>query len=194
MGGVTAADYAWFREEPGESLCRSGGCLTFVRDMSPEEAFHRLGVTPEPAGRGVVPDPTDGPGHLISAYPAIGGTVLLEGGGYAGTLAEVTRRLSAGTAMAAVSLGTASGLEFLFAADGQAVTGFRPDEPHERWGRDPDRLLGHMRDLGMPVDGDDDGFDPLGAALALAERATGVRVTRAHLTVRPLTGSAEHLY
>lgn len=199
MSGPTAADYAWFDDEFGESLCVSGFCLTFVHDLSPEEAFERLGITPEKAETldwGMVD-------HPVAAYAAIGGTVLLEDSGYAGTLTEVTRRLSAGTAMAAVFLDVESHQQFLYAADGHLVTGFETDGPDQRWGRAPDRLLDQMRELGMPLDeeaveayldGGDDGYDPVLTAFALAERATGVRVTAGHLRRPPLVGSARHLY
>jgi hypothetical protein len=193
MSSGTAADYAWFDEKYGDSLCVSGFCLTFVRDLSPEEAFRRLGVTAEQ-----VDDPdepfTD---HQISAHPAFGGTVLLEENGYAGTMTEVTRRLSPGTAMAAVFLNVNAHQQFVYAADGHLITGFEPDGPDARWGADPDRLLGFMRDLGMPTDEadlDEDDDDPILTAFALAERATGVRVTADHLLRPALVGSAGHLY
>ncbi|WP_405140731.1 DUF6461 domain-containing protein [Sphaerisporangium sp. NBC_01403] len=211
MSGATAADYAWLGDYDGYSG-DSGFCVTFVHDLSPEEAFRRIGVTPaERAGDPFGPS-LDRP---IAACAAIGGTVLVETGGYAGTLAEVTRRLSEGTVTAAVHRGLDP--QFVYAADGQLVTGFEPDAPYLRWGRHPDRLLAHMRELGMPTgedelhdqqddDGRNDGHDesdestdagaddPVIAAVALAERATGVRVTAAHLARPALVGSAAHLY
>ncbi|GAA3826456.1 hypothetical protein GCM10022226_53980 [Sphaerisporangium flaviroseum] len=195
MSGATAADYAWFEEEFGDSLCVSGFCLTFVRDVSPEEALHRIGVTAEQA-KDVHKIPAE---HLVTAYAVIGGTVLLEEEGYAGTLVEVTRRLSAGTIMAAVYHDGNLDRQFLYSADGHLITGFAPDGPGARWGGDPDRLVVQMRQLGMPTagslrDDDHERADPLLTALALAERATGVRLTRDHLTGPALMGSAEHLY
>jgi hypothetical protein len=200
MSGVTASGYAWFEEEYGGSLCLSGFCLTFARDLSPEETFCRIGVTAKPPG-----DPGDPPtDYPITAYAAIGGTVLLEENGYAGTLVEVTRRLSAGTVTAAVFVNVNADQQFVYAADGRLITGFEPDGPDSRWGADPDRLLAHMRELGMPTEEDEarayldadpeDEYDPIITALALAERATGVRLTADHLTRPALTGSAGHLY
>ncbi|MEV6983269.1 DUF6461 domain-containing protein [Sphaerisporangium sp. NPDC051017] len=214
MADATAADYAWFEEKYGDSLWTSGFCLTFVRDLTPEDAFRRLAV----AGR-----PADDPGktsdaHPITAYTAIGGAVLLEDEGRAGTLAEVTRRLSAGTVTATVYLDAEDGPQFLFAADGHLVTGFEPGLPDGRWGPSPDRLLPQMRAVGLPTGHDD--ADPPGedtavgitadmdddtatgagpdtavlAAMALAERVTGVRLTWRHLARPALAGSAAHLY
>ncbi|RCG22797.1 hypothetical protein DQ384_34935 [Sphaerisporangium album] len=221
MADATAADYAWFEEKYGDSLWASGFCLTFVRDLSPEEAFRRVGV----AGR-----PADDPGKTsdarpIAAYAAIGGAVLLEDEGRAGTLTEVTRRLSAGTVTAAVCHDAEDGPQFLFAADGHLVTGFEPGAPDGRWGASPDRLLPQMRALDLPTDHDDAGepaegvadhhadhhahhyaddmapdtdedtaADALLAAMALAERVTGVRLTWRHLARPALVGSAAHLY
>ncbi|WP_214412286.1 DUF6461 domain-containing protein [Sphaerisporangium fuscum] len=197
MSGATAADYAWFDEKYGESLCVTGFCLLFVRQVSPEEAFRRVGVTAEP----VEPSGWSLQEHPLAAYPAVGGSVLLEAGGRMGTLVEVTRRLSAGTVMATVFLGVDDQRQFLYAADGRLVTGFETDGPDSRWGDAPDRLADQMREIGIPVDEkdvddrlDDEEFDPVLAAMALAERATGVRVTAAHLGRPALVGSARHLY
>ncbi|WP_248960824.1 DUF6461 domain-containing protein [Sphaerisporangium perillae] len=197
MSGATAADYAWFDEEYGESFVITGFCLTFVKDVVPEEALRRIGVTPDPAA-GL----DDISGHPIAAYAAFGGTVLLEPNGFAGTMTEVVRRLSAGTAMASVFLNVNAHQQFLFAADGRLVTGFEPDGPDVRWGADPDRLLPYMSDLGMPTEeeevdaalDDDEGDDPILTTMALAERATGVRLTRDHLARPALIGSSGHLY
>ncbi|MFC4534684.1 DUF6461 domain-containing protein [Sphaerisporangium dianthi] len=194
MNGATAADYAWFDEEyDGRPFC-----LTFVRDVDPEEALRRIGVTPGPAAE---VDWASFGDHPIAAYPAIGGAALLEYNGYAGTLAEAVRLLSAGTVMAAVFVNVNADQQFVFAADGLLVTGFEPDGSDERWGADPDRLLPQMLDLGMPTKDeeadaalDDDEYDPVLTVMALAERATGVRVTRGHLAGPALAGSAAHLY
>ncbi|GGL02652.1 hypothetical protein Sme01_19730 [Sphaerisporangium melleum] len=197
MSDATAADYAWFDEEFGESFGSLGFCLTFVRDLDPEEALRRLGVTPRPVTAADLATP-----ETITAGPAIGGCTLLEVNGFAGTLTEVVRRLSAGTVTAAVFVNVNRDQQFVFAADGRAVTCFEPDGSDERWGDDPDRLLPQMLALGMPTKedeaeaalDDDEGDDPIITALALAERATGVRVTRDHLHALTLAGSVSHLY
>ncbi|MGW4640608.1 DUF6461 domain-containing protein [Sphaerisporangium sp. NPDC004334] len=192
MNGATAADYAWFDEEyEGWPFC-----LTLVKDVDPEEALRRIGVTPLPGSE--LEQVHDFP---IAACPAIGGTALLEYNGFAGTLAEVIRRLSPGTVMAAVFLNVNADQQFVFAADGRLVTGFEPDGSDARWGDDPDRLLPQMLDLGMPTKDeeadaalDDDDYDPILTVMALAERATGVRVTHEHLRRPAFAGSAAHLY
>lgn len=52
-----------------------------------------------------------------------------------------------------------------------------------------------MRDLGMETDAEDLGWTgpPVTAALALAERATGVHLTKARYTATALEGPTEHL-
>ncbi|GII66352.1 hypothetical protein Skr01_64370 [Sphaerisporangium krabiense] len=221
MADATAADYAWFEEKYGDSLWVSGFCLTFVRGLSPEEAFARIGVpgTPWNPPEGTAPDPHSAPGIVshpavaasgyptapdvaadgrpIAAYAAVGGTVLLEDGGRAGTLAEVTRRLSAGTVTAAVHLDARDGRQFVFAADGQVVAGYEPGLPTAPWGASPGLLPSPDGEAAAPA-GDLADVPPADlavlSAIALAERVTGVRLTWRHLARPALTGSAAHLY
>ncbi|GII84295.1 hypothetical protein Ssi03_22850 [Sphaerisporangium siamense] len=208
MADATAADYAWFEEKYGDSLWVSGFCLTFVRGLSPEEAFARIGVTSATATAHPVSPDLAAPGHPaapdvaadgrpIAAYAAAGGTVLLEDGGRAGTLAEVTRRLSAGTVTAAVHLDADDGRQFVFAADGQVVAGYEPGLPTAPWGASPGLLP--SPDGVAPAPSGDLADLPSAdlavlAAFALAERVTGVRLTWRHLARPALTGSAAHLY
>jgi hypothetical protein len=188
----TPDDYAWFEHDDLNAI---GFCITFVRDLSPEEALQRLGVPAEP-WTGDVADP-----NVISAATADGGSILIEVNGFAGTSRPVAARLSAGTRTASVSLNLNLDQSFVHAVDGQVVTVFEPDYPSDRSGALPDLLLPHMLDLGMPTqdateDEEDreDWGDPVLVALALAERVTGVRLTREALEAPSLTGSSAHLY
>lgn len=65
-----------------------------------------------------------------------------------------------------------------------------------REGGDPDRLEADVTDLGLHIDGDEPGFvdNTTSAALALAERATGVRLSSEAYTRDALVGSTEHLH
>ncbi|GII78584.1 hypothetical protein Sru01_35660 [Sphaerisporangium rufum] len=176
MSDATASDYAWFTETYRGSLCVSGFCLTLVRDLSPAEVLARIGGT----GAGDPP---------LHAYAAAGGAALLEPAGHAGTLAETTRLLSRGTATATVALDAAGALSFLYAVDGRLVTGLA-DGGTTRFGAAPDRLRHQLREICRAGDPP----APVPAALALAERAAGVRLAPGHLCGPALTGSAGHLY
>ncbi|MEV0169382.1 DUF6461 domain-containing protein [Nonomuraea fuscirosea] len=107
--------------------------MTFVRGLSPEEALHRIGVTPGDISREVG----------IAAYVGDGGAVLID---YHGE--PLPEALSRGTEMARVITGVTM--------DEYFVTEFEPCFPGDRNGSDPDRLLLHMRELGMPLDGEAD--------------------------------------
>ncbi|MEV0353119.1 DUF6461 domain-containing protein [Nonomuraea sp. NPDC050680] len=80
---------------------------------------------------------------------------------------------------------------FVYSVDGVVITGFEPFFPGDRDGSDPDRLLGHMRDLGMPLDGEADTRTSAALAIALAARATGVTLTSTHYAEEPIVGSID---
>ncbi|MEV4172838.1 hypothetical protein [Nonomuraea sp. NPDC049709] len=63
------------------------------------------------------------------------------------------------------------------------------------WGNVPDRLQVQQRELGMETSYEDPGWTgaPAAAALALAERATGVHLSRARYAADALFGPTEHL-
>ncbi|MEV0309326.1 DUF6461 domain-containing protein [Nonomuraea fuscirosea] len=115
--------------------------MTFVRGLSPEEALHRIGVTPGDISREVG----------IAAYVGDGGAVLID---YHGE--PLPEALSRGTEMARVITGVTMDEYFVYSVDGVVVTEFEPCFPGDRNGSDPDRLLLHMRELGMPLDGEAD--------------------------------------
>jgi hypothetical protein len=85
---------------------------------------------------------------------------------------------------------------WLYYVDGELVTAFGLQRAHERWGREPDRFLAAMRQVGLPVDGSSPRQEPgerpaseggnavvasrlRRAALALLDRALGLRLPRA---------------
>ncbi|GII65071.1 hypothetical protein Skr01_51560 [Sphaerisporangium krabiense] len=179
MSGATAADYAWFVKECEE---RSDGfCVTFVRDLSPEESLHRIGAT--------LGDISGEWG--IEACATSGGTVLIDYG-----YAELPNLLSRGTATARVFTNGSLDEDFVYSVDGVVVTKFEPCFPDSRRGSDPDRLLAHMRELGMPVDEEAPDYFPtrIMGVLALAERATGVHLSPACYAMPTIVGSIDHLY
>ncbi|MFD0883996.1 DUF6461 domain-containing protein [Streptosporangium algeriense] len=143
-------------------------CATHVRGLTPHEALARLGIE--------VFDGDDEEGEidegLICAYEAEGGTILGEWNGFAGTLEEVLRPLSAGTVVASVFVNVNRVAGFDHYADGREILSFDPLFPYE--GDDRTAFLADRIELGL-VHGKATGG--LAAARSLAERITGVRPT-----------------
>lgn len=135
---MNADGYAWF-DDHDESLAIAF-CITFVRGLTPQEAFDRLGITADPEAD--IEDFLDV--GAVAASAVEGGTILIEPNGFAGIQDSVARSLSAGTVTASVFLNVNADQHFVYAADGQVVTRFEPDYPGSRLGSDEDRLLAHM--------------------------------------------------
>lgn len=167
-------DYAWFIEECKKDSDLIG--VTFVRGLSPEEALHRIGATPDDISREVG----------IAAYVGDGGTVLID---Y--HCQELPETLSQGTEMARLITGITIDEHFLYSVDGVVITEFEPFLPSDRNGGDPDRLLAHMQDLRMPLDGEADTRTSTALAIALAARVTGVTLTPTHYAAAPIVGSID---
>ncbi|WP_428834681.1 DUF6461 domain-containing protein [Nonomuraea recticatena] len=127
------------------------------------------------------------------ACTARGGTVLIEYG-WGGIVHNKSDILSEGSSAAAVHV-TINRADFAYYEDGRLITTFGLSSYRYREGTDPDRLAADVVELGMVIDGDEPGFvEPTSAALALAERATGVHLTRGYgrtalvgSTAQPLT-------
>ncbi|MEV6861534.1 DUF6461 domain-containing protein [Streptosporangium subroseum] len=141
-------------------------CVTLVRGLTPHEALARLGIE--------VFDGDDEEDEieegLICAHPAEGGTILSEWNGFAGTLDEVLRPLSARTVTASVFVNVNRVASFDHYADGREILSFDPLIPHDA--NVPQDYLADRIELGL-VHGKSEGG--LAAALQLAQRITGVR-------------------
>ncbi|WP_344841500.1 DUF6461 domain-containing protein [Nonomuraea dietziae] len=102
-----------------------------------------------------------------------------------GTDHEVVSRLSRGCEVLAVTRHDyAAEHSFEYAIDGARVTGYPLRHPYERYGSDPDRLNGFMRELGMVLDKPEDdatwedNYDnAVPRGFALAAKVTGVSFT-----------------
>ncbi|GIH96087.1 DUF6461 domain-containing protein [Planobispora siamensis] len=142
-------------------------CATFVRDLTPHEALARLGVE--------VFDGDDEEGEidegLVCARPAGGGTILSEENGFAGTLDEVLRPLSAGTVTASVFVNVNRVSSFVHYANGREILSFDPLFPDDE-DELPQDYLADRKELGLVGHEAEGG---LAAAMKLAERITGVR-------------------
>ncbi|MEU8039082.1 DUF6461 domain-containing protein [Streptosporangium sp. NPDC049078] len=184
MSGATAATYEWLYREFTDDEDSTWLYAGFVQSMSPEEALQRINVTPG--------TPCES-GFGVAAYAARGGTVLIEHG-WAGIIFHKVGLLSAGTAAAAVCA-TLNSDGFAYCVDGQLITAFGLYGYCFRDGGDPDRLQVDVGDLGLPVDDEKPQFagNPVSSALALAERATGVHLSRARYAGLALVGSTDHL-
>ncbi|MGW0592703.1 DUF6461 domain-containing protein [Streptosporangium sp. NPDC002607] len=176
MSCATPTDYAWFIEEYEKDSDLIG--VTFVRGLPPEEALHRIGATPGDISRE----------WGIAAYAADGGAVLID---Y--HCQDLPEALSHETQTARLITGITMDEHFVYSVDEVVTTRFEPFFPSERNGSDPDRLLAHMRDLGMPLDGEEFTDTRVSTALviALAARATGVTFTPTHYAAAPIVGSID---
>ncbi|MFC6082739.1 DUF6461 domain-containing protein [Sphaerisporangium aureirubrum] len=135
-------------------------CVTYVRDLTPEEAFQRLNATPT--------DDENLDEYTIAAFTVPGGVVLAEPNGFATTLDDIITKLSKGTVVATVFFNVNLDQQFLYAADGTIITQFEPDQPEDRSGSDGDALLPQMRTLQMEEESD------LDKAHELAQLITGL--------------------
>ncbi|MEV7009942.1 DUF6461 domain-containing protein [Streptosporangium sp. NPDC051022] len=133
-------------------------------------------------------------GFGVAAYAADGGTALIEYG-WAGIIYNRDMPLSEGTAAAAVRA-TINNRDFTYSVDGRLITTFGLYSYRFREGADPDRLHADLQALGMDLDDECPRFpeDPVSSALALAERATGVHLSRARYAGPALIGPTDHLY
>ncbi|MFG6194145.1 DUF6461 domain-containing protein [Nonomuraea sp. JJY05] len=138
--------------------------VTYVRDLSAEQALLRMGATISPEG-----EEEEDEGE-IAAFEVDGGVVLAEPNGFAATLDEVIARLSKDTTVATVFYNVNLDQQFVYAENGVVVTAFEPDRPDSRSGGDPDRLLERMRELGMETESD------LVKAAELAQIVTGLQL------------------
>ncbi|MGP4102761.1 DUF6461 domain-containing protein [Nonomuraea sp. KM90] len=193
MTRATAQDYLWWEEFRG-GLGLSGFCFTLVAGLQPAEVLERLAVKPDEA--------LQAEGY-IEVGPSEGGSVIVEPAGYMGIMRDAVHPLSAATVLASVHNNVDQHARFIYAVDGKVITGLDPMFPDEaRWGAEPDRLLPHLEDLGLVDEFDEDDEEwqaPRGrfveAALALAERCTGIRLTPEQVRgPLPYAASVAHLY
>lgn len=133
-------------------------------------------------------DGGDGGGY-VGVFQAGEWCVAIQPYGWSVTLHEVAAKLSRGCEMLAITRHDyAAEHSFEYAIDGTQVIGYRLRHPYERYGSDPDRLNGFMRELGMGLDEPEDdvawdaawedNYDTaVPRAFALAAKVTGVPFT-----------------
>jgi hypothetical protein len=174
---TTAAGYAWLKDD-----CVF--CCSLVRGLDEVEVLRRLG-----GERGQPRTLTAGEAGALSGsfhagYPqlvlvakAAGWSVAVEDNGWEGTRPEVLRALSRGTRAVSVHSTVGALGHFNYAVDGEVLVRFELLFPQRRLGSQPDLLLPQMRAVGLDPGRHEPSYDDaVIAALALAERITGVHL------------------
>ncbi|MFJ9678445.1 DUF6461 domain-containing protein [Streptomyces sp. NPDC101194] len=187
MSEATAHDYLWFgRHFP---FLAEAYCVTLVRGPAPDALLKRLGATElrrvtgvddltEPAYEAW--DTHDGD-RLFAGVTGVGEwAVMIEPNGYLGISDEFLVPLSRGTTAVSHFRNVNAVDHFNWYEDGERRLHFEPLFAHSRDGSDPDGSLDTMRAAGFDLSEDDERSYELHteAAFALAERLTGVRLTR----------------
>ncbi|NUQ99204.1 MAG: hypothetical protein HOY79_22495 [Streptomyces sp.] len=202
MNLVTARDYAWIRTSPlFRHMMESGYTLTLIRGRSPQEVLRAMEAEPRGIGEGTAGlieaddahraevdyDDWD-ESYVAGAFKVPGEksdwTVVL---GFDGGLGmPCAEALSEGGRVVAHSSNGGKPIHlFHWFEDGELRTTF--EGPSARDGSSPDELVPLLRAVGFPLtpEGEHDGsalaVDGKAAALALAERLTGIRVTESLL-------------
>ncbi|MBP2476948.1 hypothetical protein JOF53_005820 [Crossiella equi] len=177
--GDGAGDYEWLGELP----LGAAFCFAFVRGVDEAEVLRRFGADPDSA-RPMTLDEIDRAQQdaqpdalLLAAVTKVGDwVVVVEPNGFQSTLDEVLSAVSAGGEVLSVYRNLDAVGQISHAVDGRLRTAFDQLVPYLRWGGLPDALLPVMLAVGLDPDGGTPP-DPDGAALALAERVTGIRLT-----------------
>ncbi|MFJ8912725.1 DUF6461 domain-containing protein [Amycolatopsis sp. NPDC102389] len=170
-----------------------GWCVTVVRGRAPDAVLTVMGAAPGSVGAadpGEVPfGVMDREMVLARALPGLGWTLVVEFDGPTGFLGwqpETLAVLSSGGGAACVATYLPNVQEVRYAEDGDLVAVTYPLSSYRRWGSDPDRFTGQMRDLGFPL-GDYDEFIGVAKGLPagplcmlLMEVMTGVRLDLSH--------------
>ncbi|GAA1615567.1 hypothetical protein GCM10009733_009840 [Nonomuraea maheshkhaliensis] len=178
---------------PGDLPCFPGYetlgeiyCVSFVRDLSPEEALRRFGVEEETMEEVTFEEldylsaesMRDDAAGYIGAARVGDWTVVIEPGGWMMAVAtEIYNPVSRGTEVVAVCGHEYAQDTFAYIVDGAPVVWFDPMYPEERSGSDPDRLVTKMRAVGLDPDHDIDGpgiEHPMERSFALASDITGL--------------------
>ncbi|SEU33583.1 DUF6461 domain-containing protein [Nonomuraea wenchangensis] len=165
-------------------------CVSFVRDLPPEEALRRFGPDEETMEEGVTFGEVDlrsgesmrddSAGH-IGAAQVDDWTVVIEPGGWRMAVDDtIYARVSRGTEVVSVCCHEYADDTFAYIVDGTLVVSFDPMYPEERSGSDPDRFVLKMHEVGLDPDHDIDGpgiDHPLESSFALASSITGLSLS-----------------
>lgn len=169
-------------------------CVTFARSLSPREALTRLGadssgieeVTFEEHQERTMEyiDSDNMRTSYVGALEVNGWTVLIQlWTGSIGLNELLLRSLSQSTEVVSIYRNLHASDYFVYAVDGEQITCFDQLVPGTRWGSDPDRLAGKMREVGLSWEGPG-GDAPFPRSFALAKRITGLSFSEDMLSTR----------
>jgi Family of unknown function (DUF6461) len=177
---ATAGDYAWFNDH----WLREAFCITLIRGLDQAEVLRRIGGERSRPRSLTVAEAGERSNSFRAGYPQLvlvaradGWSVAVEDNGWEGSRPEVLRALSGGTQAVSVYRNVNALGYFSYAVDGGLLARFELLFPQRRWGGQPDLLLPRMRAVGLDPDASEPPYGEVDtAALALAERITGVRL------------------
>ncbi|MEV4165455.1 DUF6461 domain-containing protein [Nonomuraea dietziae] len=190
--------FRWLEADIGDESDLLGEifCVSFFHRLDPAEVLSRFApVSPaetmtfkESCGRAraYFEDTRD---ILYVGVAQVGEwSVAVEPWGGQAVLSTMMTRLSRAGEVVSVGRNDYARHRFAYAIDGTVVAGFNPAEPDRRWGSDPDRLSGLMREVGMDLEPPEGEWgveswygrpnqEPVARAFALAAKITGVALT-----------------
>ncbi|MFF4776802.1 DUF6461 domain-containing protein [Microtetraspora fusca] len=183
---ATAADYTWFRER--FAYLAEAYCFTLIRGLTFEELVDRLGARteefPNMTFEELVDSSFSGPGaygtwdgHFFGVVPVGDWILIVEPSGFLGVTREAIVPLSAGTRLVSHFRNVNSVNYFYWVEDGDIRLFFEPLSPSPRDGSDPDGLVEIMQQAGFDLRNGGNHNLFIGAAFALAEHLTGIKVT-----------------
>ncbi|TMR18640.1 hypothetical protein ETD86_21480 [Nonomuraea turkmeniaca] len=181
---------------PGYETLGEIYCVSFVRDLSPEEVLRRFGVDEESMEemafdeldyRSVESMRDDAAGYIGAARVGDWTVVIEPGGWQIAVDSETYARVSRGTGVVSVCRHDYASDTFAYIVDGTPVVWFDPMLPDERSGSDPDRFVEKMREVGLDPNHDINGpgiDHPIERSFALASSITGLPFSPDMLNLR----------
>lgn len=185
---ATVADYLWwqsFRPDWADAHC-----VTLISDTESARVIDVLGGHTVAQVSGIDAlmtrsfehwgDTHDSEAAVIGVTDiGAGWTLIAEVNGYLGVTAELIAPVSACRTVVSHFRNVNAVYRFNWWRDGQLLTDLDLLFPAERFGTEPDALVEHLQEVGIPLGSNDDAssVDLSAAAFALAERITGVACT-----------------
>lgn len=190
-------DYLWFGDH--FPALAQAYCVTLVCGLTPDALLTRMGAIElrHVAGVDGLREPAyeawdaHGGDRLFAGVTAVGEwALMIEPNGFLGVTDEFMRPFSRGATAVSHFRNVNAVDAFSWYEDGEPRLRFQPLFPYAREGSDPDGSVEDMRAVGFDLSEDEDGDFELEseAAFALAERLTGVRLTRELLDTSEFVG------
>ncbi|MEU4574789.1 DUF6461 domain-containing protein [Nonomuraea sp. ATR24] len=180
---------------PGADTLDDVYCVSFVRNLTPDEVLRRFGVDEDTLeevafddlGERSIDTMREDAAGFIGATKAGDWTVVVEPGGWQLAVdPDVYGPVSQGTEVVSICRHDYASDSFAYIVDGTPVVAFDPRHPELPSGADADRFAAEMRATGLVPGGEID--RPIERAFALAERITGLPFS-AGLLAQPFLGA-----